>query len=190
VEQPGAIPTAQRNLSLRVSLGLLAIVLVFGLVFVIDSDSWYLFWKALHVLSALIWVGGGLAITLLVIRAEQSGDTNRLVDLAEQAGWISRYAFVPSSLLVLATGIAATINGDLDWGQFWIIFGLIAWGTSAAIGIGYITPRVSRLNAILSERGPTDPEALLQLRNITLAARIDLAFLLLIVIDMTVKPFG
>jgi uncharacterized membrane protein len=190
VEQPGAIPPAQRNLSLRVSLGLLAIVLVVGLVFVIESDSWYLFWKVLHILAAVVWVGGGLAITLLVIRTERSGDTNRLVDLGEHADWISKFAFVPSSLLVIVTGIAATINGDLDWDQFWIIFGLIAWGTSAAIGIGYITPRVSRLSTIASERGPTDPDALLLLRNVTIAARVDLAFLLLVVIDMTVKPFS
>jgi hypothetical protein len=79
---------------------------------------------------------------------------------------------------------------DRDWDQFWIIFGLIAWGTSAAIGIGYITPRVSRLSTIVSERGPTDPDALLLLRNVTIAARVDLAFLLLVVIDMTVKPFS
>jgi uncharacterized membrane protein len=190
VEQPASIPSAQRSLSLRVSLGLLAAFLVVGLVFVFDSDSWYLFWKALHVLAALIWVGGGLAITLLVLRTEQSGDANRLVDLGEHADWIGKYAFVPSSLLVLPTGIAMNINGDLDWGQFWIIFGLIAWGTSAAIGIGYITPRVSRLTALVSERGPTDPEAQLLLRNIALAARIDVAVLLMIIVDMTVKPFS
>jgi hypothetical protein len=41
---------------------------------------------------------------------------------------------VPATFLVLLTGIAMTINGDLDWGQFWIIFGLVAWATSAAIG--------------------------------------------------------
>jgi uncharacterized membrane protein len=190
MEQPGAIDPAQRSFSMRATLGLLAAVLVVGLVFVIEGDSWYLFWKALHILAAVIWVGGGLAITLLVIRTERSGDADRLADLGEHADWISKYAFVPSSLLVLATGIAATINGDLDWGEFWIILGLIAWATSAAIGIGYITPRVSRLTAIISERGPTDPEALLLLRNLTLAARIDLAFLLVIVIDMTVKPFS
>jgi uncharacterized membrane protein len=175
---------------MRVSFGLLAVVLAVGLIFVIDTDSWYLFWKALHVLSALAWVGGGLAITLLVIRTERSGDTNRLLDLGEHADWIGSKVFVPATLVVLATGIAMTINGDLDWGQFWIVFGLVAWVTSAAIGIGYITPKVKRLTSVMSERGPADPEATRLLRNVTLAARIDVAFLLLIVIDMTVKPFS
>jgi uncharacterized membrane protein len=190
MEQPAPIDQAQRSLSMRVSLGLLAVVIVVGLIFVVDTDSWYLLWKALHVLSALAWVGGGLAITLLVIRTERSGDENRLLELGEHANWIGPKVFAPSSMVVIATGIAMTINGDLDWGQFWIIFGLVAWGTSAALGIGYITPRVKRLTAITAERGLADPEAKRLLRNITFAARIDVAFLLLIVIDMTVKPFS
>jgi hypothetical protein len=49
---------------------------------------------------------------------------------------------------------------------------------------------VKRLVAITTERGLADPEAKTLLRNVTLAARVDLAFLLLIVIDMTVKPFS
>jgi hypothetical protein len=42
----------------------------------------------------------------------------------------------------------------------------------------------------MADRGPADPEVKSLLRGITLAARIDVAFLLLIVIDMTVKPFS
>jgi uncharacterized membrane protein len=190
MEQPGAIEPAERDFSLRVSLGLLAAVLLGGLIFVVETESWYLFWKALHALSAVAWVGGGLTITLLVIRTERSRDTNRLLDLGDHADWVGTKVFVPASLLVLATGIAMTINGDLDWGQFWIIFGLVAWATSAAIGIGYITPRVKRLSALMADRGPADPEVKALLRKITLAARIDVALLLLIVIDMTVKPFS
>jgi hypothetical protein len=56
------------------------------------------------------------------------------------------------------------MNGDLDW--------------------------VSSGSFITAERGLVDPEAKRLLRNITLAARIDVAVLLLIVIDMTVKPFS
>ena len=46
------------------------------------------------------------------------------------------------------------------------------------------------LSALMADRGPADPEVKSLLRRITLAARIDVAFLLLIVIDMTVKPFS
>jgi hypothetical protein len=62
---------------------------------------------------------------------------------------------------------------------------------STAIGIGYLTPKVKRFTAARNERGPTDPEAHQSLlRGLLLVAGIDLALMLLIVIDMTVKPFS
>jgi uncharacterized membrane protein len=170
-----------------VSVALLATVLLVGLIFVLDGDSWYLFFKALHVVAAGTWVDGGLILTLLAIRAERADDTNRLLQIGERAEWVGNRVYAPSSFLVLATGIATTINGDLDWGEFWIVFGLVAWGISTAIGIGYLTPKVKRFTAVRTERGPTDPEAQSLLRGLLLAARIDAALLLLIVIDMTVK---
>jgi uncharacterized membrane protein len=190
VEQPEAVQTTQSSFALRTSLALLAGVVVLGLIFVIDTESWYLLFKALHVIAALAWVGGGLTFALLVLRLQRANDTNRLLDLGEHSDWIGTRVYTPAALLVLATGIAMTINGELDWGEFWIIFGLVAWTISSAIGIAYLTPRVKRLLPIITERGPSDPEAASLLRNITLAARIDVALLLLIVVDMTVKPFS
>ena len=37
--------------------------------------------KALHVVAAVTWVGGGLTLTLLVLRTERTDDMNRLLDL-------------------------------------------------------------------------------------------------------------
>jgi hypothetical protein len=45
-----------------VSVALLAAMLLVGLVFVLEADSWYIFWKALHVIAAVTWVGGGLVV--------------------------------------------------------------------------------------------------------------------------------
>jgi hypothetical protein len=39
MEQPGTIETAERDFSLRVSLGLLAAVILGGLVFLVETDS-------------------------------------------------------------------------------------------------------------------------------------------------------
>ena len=85
-------------------------------------------------------------------------------------------------------GIAMTINGDLDWGQFWLAFGLVAWAISTAIGVGFLTPRIKRLNALIQGRGERDAAVQAAVQPILLAARIDIALLLLIVIDMTLKP--
>jgi hypothetical protein len=77
-------------------------------------------------------------MALAVGRPDEPG---RLLDVARQAEWGAMRIFVPASFVVLAMGIAMTINGDLDWGQFWLVFGLVAWAISTAIGVGFLTPR-------------------------------------------------
>jgi hypothetical protein len=68
------------------------------------------------------------------------------------------------------------------------VFGLVAWGISTAIGVGFLTPRINALHKLVSERGGDDPAVAAAIQPILLAARLDIALLLLIVIDMTVKP--
>jgi uncharacterized membrane protein len=167
-----------------------ALLLLAGtLVFVLQTGSWYLAFKAVHVVAAVLWVGGGTLLTLMAIVAERTDEPRRLLEVARQAEWAATRLFVPASFILLGMGIAMTINGDLDWGQFWLVFGLVAWAISTAIGIGFLTPRINALNRLLEEAGPDDPSIPAAIQPILLAARLDIALLLLIVVDMTVKPF-
>jgi uncharacterized membrane protein len=167
-----------------------ALLLLAGtLVFVLQTNSWYLAFKAVHVVAAVLWVGGGTLLTLMAIVAERTDEPRRLLEVARQAEWAATRLFVPASFILLGMGIAMTINGDLDWGQFWLVFGLVAWAISTAIGIGFLTPRINALNRLLEEAGPDDPSIPAAIQPILLAARLDIALLLLIVVDMTVKPF-
>ncbi|HKO75536.1 MAG TPA: DUF2269 family protein, partial [Gaiellaceae bacterium] len=185
--QVGALSEENRRASTAITLAAAALLLLGTLVFLLESDSWYVAFKAVHVVAAVLWVGGGTLLAALVITAERDPDPARLLGVARQAEWAARI-FIPASFTVLAMGIAMTINGDLDWGQFWLVFGLIAWGISTAIGIGFLTPRIKQLNELIQERGERDPLVQAAVQPILLAARIDIALLLLIVIDMTVKP--
>jgi uncharacterized membrane protein len=185
--QVGALSEENRRFSTAITLAAAALLLLGTLVFLLESDSWYFAFKAVHVVAAVLWVGGGTLLAVLAITAERDPDPARLIGVARQAEWAARI-FIPASFTVLAMGIAMTINGDLDWGQFWLVFGLIAWGISTAIGIGFLTPRIKQLNELIQERGEGDPAVQAAVQPILLAARIDIALLLLIVIDMTVKP--
>jgi hypothetical protein len=94
------------------------------------------------------------------------------------------------SFVVLGFGIAMTINGKIGYDQFWIIFGLVAWGLSAATGILFLGPEAHRLNKVAAEHGPKSPQAQGRLRRILPVARIDVALMFLIVFDMVAKPFN
>jgi uncharacterized membrane protein len=185
--QVGALSEENRRVSKAITLAAAALLLLGTLIFLLESDSWYLAFKTVHVLAAVLWVGGGTLLTVLAITAERDLDPARLLGVARQAEWAARI-FIPSSFTVLAMGIAMTMNGDLDWGQFWLVFGLIAWAISTAIGVGFLTPRIKQLNELIQERGERDPAVQAAVQPVLLAARIDIALLLLIVIDMTVKP--
>ena len=185
--QVGALSEENRRASKAITLAAAALLLLGTLIFLLESDSWYLAFKTVHVVAAVLWVGGGTLLTVLAITAERDLDPARLLGVARQAEWAARI-FIPSSFTVLAMGIAMTINGDLDWGQFWLVFGLIAWAISTAIGVGFLTPRIKQLNELIQERGERDPAVQAAVQPVLLAARIDIALLLLIVIDMTVKP--
>lgn len=185
--QIGALSGQNRRASKTITLAAAALLLLGALVFLLESDSWYLAFKAVHVVAAVLWVGGGTLLAVLAITAERDPDPARLLGVARQAEWAARI-FIPASFTVLGMGIAMTINGDLDWGQFWLVFGLVAWTISTAIGVGFLTPRIKQLNALIQERGERDPAVQAAVQPILLAARIDIALLLLIVIDMTLKP--
>lgn len=185
--QVGALSEENQRVSKAITLAAAALLLLGTLIFLLESDSWYLAFKTVHVVAAVLWVGGGTLLAVLAITAERDPDPARLLRVARQAEWAARI-FIPSSFTVLAMGIATTINGDLDWGQFWLVFGLIAWAISTAIGVGFLTPRIKQLNELIQERGERDPAVQAAVQPVLLAARIDIALLLLIVIDMTVKP--
>ena len=186
--QVGALSEENQRASKTITLVAAGVLLVGAVVFSLESDSWYLAFKAVHVVSAVLWIGGGAFLTFMAMATERSDDPGRLIEVARQAEWGATRIFVPASFVVLGMGIALTINGDLDWGQFWLVFGLVAWAISTAIGVGFLTPRIKTLNSLIDERGERDPGVQAAVRPILLAARLDIALLLLIVVDMTVKP--
>ena len=154
------------------------------------SSSWYLTFKAVHVIFAVVWIGGGLLLTILGILAELRNEPVELATLARQASMVGERIFTPASLIVLAMGIAMMVNLDWGWGSFWIVFGLLGFASTFVIGIGLLAPLSKRAAAAFAESGPESPEAQALVARILVIARVDIAVLLLVVVDMVVKPFS
>lgn len=81
------------------------------------------------------------------------------------------------------------LKGDLDWGQFWVVAGLVGFAATFLTGIAFLSPQTKKFNALAAEKNDDSPEARAALRTLLLVARFDLAVLLLVVADMTAKPF-
>jgi uncharacterized membrane protein len=167
------------------------IVLGVGLWFAIDAyGGWYPIFKWAHVTLAVLWVGGGVTLTILGLKAERSTDPLEIATLARQAAFVGERVFAPAGLLVFLAGIAMVINGDLGWNHFWVIAGLVGYAATFATGVGVLTPLAKRIDASIAAHGPEHPDSQAAIRRILLVARIDQAVLLLVVAIMITKPFS
>ena len=180
---------AEQRVSLLPTVLVVLAFLVVAIVFC-ASSSWYATFKAVHVGFAVVWVGGGFLLTVLGVVAERQNDPQQLVTVAKQAAMVGEKLFSPASGIVLLAGIAMMVNLDWGWGHFWITAGLVGFAATFVTGVGFLAPRAKKLHALMETAGPTAPETQAAIREILRIARIDTAVLLLVVVDMVVKPFS
>lgn len=143
--------------------------------------------KFFHVLSAIVWVGGGVMLQALMARAKKIGPES-VSAFSEAAEWTSKHIFMPAAFAALGFGIWLTIAGGYDWGELWITLGMVGFAASALIGMAILGPTSKKMNALAAERGPNDPVVVHMSRRIERAGRFDLVILILVVLDMVVKP--
>jgi uncharacterized membrane protein len=151
----------------------------------VNRYEWLLFF---HIAAAIVWLGGGVAIQVLAIRANRTDDPARMTTIAHEAEWFGTRIFLPSSLLVLVLGILLTIDGPWNFGQTWIVLALIGYGLSFVTGAAFLGPESGRIGNLLAAEGPDSPAVRARIQRIFLVSRIELVLLYLIVLDMVVKP--
>jgi uncharacterized membrane protein len=164
-------------------LGLAALI-----VFMADT-SWYLVFKSIHVLAAIVWLGGGAMITVLAWRAQRAKDTAQLLQIGTQAEWLSTRVFVPASLVVGVMGVILMHKGGWGYDHFWTLFGVVVWGMSFVVGAAFLGPQTGKLAKLMESRGPEDPAVAARLDVIINVARADVVLILLVAADMVAKPF-
>jgi uncharacterized membrane protein len=191
MEQVVVAPSAEsrRRTSIIATSLIAAALVIVSIVFAVNTP-WYFVFKMLHVGAAVVWVGGGLFITIIAVLAELANDDDQLLQIGHWAETVAGRVFPVMSFIVLGFGIAMTTNFNIPYNQFWLIFGLVAWALSAGTGILFLGPEAKRLNKAAAEHGPQSPEVQARLRRILLVVRVDVALMFLIVFDMVAKPFS
>ncbi|HEU4488346.1 MAG TPA: DUF2269 family protein [Actinomycetota bacterium] len=141
-----------------------------------------------HILGAIVWVGGSVSLQVLGMRVRSSSDPQRMAALAHDAEWMGIRLYMPASALVLLAGIALVISGSWSFGQLWILLGLAAFAFSFIMGATMVGPTAKKLGTRIASHGPDDSEAQALIQRIFLLSRIELAVLIFIVFDMATKP--
>ncbi len=144
----------------------------------------------LHVSSAIIWLGAGFLVTVLVLGAERAGDRVKEAGHHQDIAWLAPRLFIPASLATLVFGVLLVIDGPWGFDQLWITLALLGWAASFFTGFLYFKPEGERIGALVQERGPGDPEADWRLRRLNIIDRAQVTLLFLVVVDMVLKPTG
>jgi uncharacterized membrane protein len=193
METSAATTPAEARSSGPLTAVLAGVVLVVAVVFISQaswSNAWYSAFKAVHVIAAVIWIGGGALLMILGIAAERKRDPVELATVARQAAMVGEKLFAPAGVVVVAMGVAMMVNTNWGWGKFWVVAGLVGYAITFVTGVAVLSPRTKKIAALTAEKGPNDPETAAAITRVLQIVRIDIAMLLLVVVDMVVKPFS
>jgi len=142
----------------------------------------------LHILMAITWVGGALATQFFALRLVGDSPPETQANFAKSSEWVGKRIFMPASLVLLLSGIGLTIEGDWGFGSAWILIGLGAYLFSFVSGAFFLGPETGRLGKAMDEKDVADPEVQERIKRLFTFSRIELGVLILIVLDMAVKP--
>lgn len=148
----------------------------------------YEFLLTIHVLAAVIWVGGGLAMHILGRRVLNRGNTQEIFEFSKEINTVALRLYAPTSLILLIAGVLLVNEAGYEFSQLWITLAFIGWAFSFLVGIGYYGPQDKKLQALVAADGPTATGVVANVRQALFVNQIEQLVLFLIVIDMTVKP--
>jgi uncharacterized membrane protein len=141
-----------------------------------------------HITFAALWVGGDAMLQVFSLRAT-AGGPERSAQFVKDVEWIGKTYITPSALLVVVFGVWLVLEEPVwEISQFWISAALAVFLASFIAGAGFLGPESGRIGKLVDERGADDPEVQSRIGRLRLISRIELLFLVLIVLDMVVKP--
>ncbi|MDP8976033.1 MAG: DUF2269 domain-containing protein [Actinomycetota bacterium] len=144
--------------------------------------------KFVHIMAAVVWVGGSVAMQILSFRVMRSGDAARRAALTAEIELLGTRVFTPASGILLLFGIFLVINGNWEWGEPWIGGGLAIWLVSTVVGSTFLGPELGRVQKLAQAEGPESAPVRARVDRLLLVSRVDLALLVLAIFLMTTKP--
>ena len=142
--------------------------------------EWLMF---VHVLAAMVWLGGLVALLAFGRRTLSEADPGAVARFVGSLRVVGPAFLAPAAGLVLALGIWMVLDSDAwDFGQLWVQLGLGLF--AAAFLVGAVWQSRTALAATRSD----DAEARRQLRRWLWGYGLIVLLLVVAVWDMTTKP--
>ncbi len=106
-----------------------------------------------HILGAIIWIGGGVMLSLIGIRTRQSEDPNYIREFSQTLSYVGLRVLMPAVIAVLVFGVWMVLAfSGWRFTQLWILLALGAFALAFVIGAMYL----SRIALALDKLTATD----------------------------------
>jgi uncharacterized membrane protein len=149
-------------------------------------DNWL---HLVHVLSAMVWVGGGLMLSLIAVRVRSSSDPRAIADFARLLPFVGIRVLMPAVILVLLTGVGLVLaDSEFRFSQLWVLLALALFAVAFLIGAVYLSRVAIQLDRAIAEPAQTGAGAAALLNRWLAGYWAVLAVLLVAVWDMVFKP--
>lgn len=143
--------------------------------------------KTVHVLGAVVWIGGVAALWTTAIRLGRSGDRAALGAILGAVRGFGQRVAGPASGLVLLSGIAMAILARLG-GQLWIWLGMGGVVLHLVLSFTLLRARWTAVGKLLGDPAGDAARLAVAVREVTVAAWIYLAVMAATIAVMVLKP--
>ena len=144
--------------------------------------DWLLF---LHILAAMVWLGGSVMLAVVAARVLRDPDPAAVVRFTSGLRVIGPLVLAPATLAVLGFGIWLVVDA-WDFGQLWVQLGLALF--AGAFLIGAIWQSRTALAASRAAERDDHAESRRQLRSWLWGYGLIILLLVAAAWDMTTKP--
>jgi uncharacterized membrane protein len=148
--------------------------------------NWYGVLKVAHVLSAIVWIGGGAALSILMARLLRGVDRAALAPEIPQLTRTMQAIGGPAAGLVLLTGVAMVLVGRMTFRSLWIGLGFGGIIVLGAFGGLVMSKRLASLEQAVASGD--DAELAQAGSRVRQASTLLLAIMGSIVVVMILKP--
>jgi uncharacterized membrane protein len=147
----------------------------------------YEFLLTVHVLAAVIWVGGAVMMHIFGRLATKEGPEQQLV-FTQQSIRLGNMVFAPLALVLLVAGVLLVNEVGYSYGDPWIGMGFLGFLVSFLLGVAYYPGAGRKYGDIVAGDGPGSPAAQALYRRTATVNMVELTILLLVIVAMTTKP--
>ena len=151
-------------------------------------DSLYLWLKFAHVLGAVVWVGGVVALTVLNARVARSGNPAAMAAMGQQSEAFGRTVVGPAMAVVLIAGLWMAGQFGIPFTSLWIVWGLVGLVAFVVIGIVALGRSGAALGELMRTTSADDPRVAALQQRVAALSWLSILVLASVIWAMVLKP--